>query len=628
MVLAVEGASEPESGRATAETTVASNLSTDVTIPASIRARALGAAIVVASIVYLIPFVPRGWVPHDEGMLAQAADRVMRGGVPHVNYEEPYTGALTYVYAALFRATGVDLLHVRWLMFAVAAAAAWITYALLRRYLRPVAAGVATVVAVTWSFPNYFAGLPSWWLLLCALVQLAAMLRAADTEGTRHLVLVAVAALAAGVAITIKQTGAYLVVALGLWALYDGGVVPARRRSLEAAARWITGAVAIAFAAVMIGPRLGQAEGLYLFAPAAATAMVVWFPTRGSLPAFDVRSPIATAAFAGAIAAVPIAIFLAPYAAGHHLDRLVDGALVAPQRRLAFASMAMPSAWWMLAAAPFLGLVVLESTREKPASALYAGGLLALSVVIAISAMWSGAGYQLIWQGARAVAALVPIIICWQLVSGRVENPRCRSMLFATAAVLAWTSLNQYPFAAPIYFSYTTPLVVVAGIAAADAADAVRSRVMVPFATLLLLFAILIANRGDLHTLGSLYAPVDRDTDLDLPRAHLRVGAGEAAVYKQLLAAIATAYRGGQMIAGPDCPEVYFLAGLQSPSGTLFDFLSTGDPDDPAPWLKADVVVINHQPQFSPSPSDRLLAVLRNEFVHGEEMGRFEIRWR
>src|SRR2546430_188468 len=34
----------------------------------------------------------RGWVPHDEGSLAQSAERVLAGGEPHRGFDEPYNG--------------------------------------------------------------------------------------------------------------------------------------------------------------------------------------------------------------------------------------------------------------------------------------------------------------------------------------------------------------------------------------------------------------------------------------------------------------------------------------------------------------------------------------------------------
>jgi hypothetical protein len=590
------------------------------------RHRVWAALLVAIAIAYLIPFVPRGWVPHDEGMLGQSADRVLHGALPHVDYEEPYTGGLTYLYAGLFRVAGVDLLNVRWLLFVAAAGAAWLTYAVTRYQLPPLGAALATWVAVAWSFPNYFAGLPSWWLLLCALIQLWAMIRWADSPMPRYVV---IAALSAGVAMTIKQTGAYLLVALILWALYGGGFErPLRRQAyLETAVRWVAGAAALVFGAVILAPRLTSAEGLYLFAPAAATTTVLFIP-HGSAGRSHGGSRVRWAMLAGAVAMLPLALLLLPYGVSGHVRDFLEGALVLPRKRLIFASAPMPSAWWMLTAFPLLAVAALAQAPAGWSSGAATAVAWTAAIALPIAALSDGRPYQLVWQSARALAALLPIVIAWQLVSGRVQDSRKRSMLFATAAVLAWTSINQYPFAAPIYFSYTTPLVVAAAVAAVDASPRLPTRAMLPWATLLVLFAVLITNRGDLYSLGQASAPVRLNVRLRLPRAHLRVGSVDAYVYRQLMMTLGERYHGGGLVAGPDCPEVYFLTGLQSPSGALFDFFSESEPDDVAQWLKAEVVIINHEPQFSPPVSPTLLKALEREFAYGQRIGRFEVRWR
>src|SRR5580698_3781933 len=112
-------------------------------VAASPGHRAVAGLMNIAALAYLLHFVRRGWIPHDEGMLGQAADLVLRGGLHHVDYEEPYTGGLSWLYASLFRLTSVDLLNVRWLLFVAAACAAWLTYAIARRYLHPTGAALA-----------------------------------------------------------------------------------------------------------------------------------------------------------------------------------------------------------------------------------------------------------------------------------------------------------------------------------------------------------------------------------------------------------------------------------------------------------------------------------------------------
>ena len=71
--------------------------------------RPMAFALLALSLVYLWFFVPRGWIPHDEGMLGQSAERVLAGGLPHIDYEEPYTGGLTWMHAAVFKLAGIDL---------------------------------------------------------------------------------------------------------------------------------------------------------------------------------------------------------------------------------------------------------------------------------------------------------------------------------------------------------------------------------------------------------------------------------------------------------------------------------------------------------------------------------------
>jgi hypothetical protein len=73
--------------------------------------RLAAAGLVGLSIAYLWLFVSRGWIPHDEGMIGQSAERVLIGEVPHVDYEEPYTGGLAWTHALAFRLAGIDLIY-------------------------------------------------------------------------------------------------------------------------------------------------------------------------------------------------------------------------------------------------------------------------------------------------------------------------------------------------------------------------------------------------------------------------------------------------------------------------------------------------------------------------------------
>ena len=73
--------------------------------PAALAELALATALILLALVYLTQFVDRGWVPHDEGQLGQCAALALGGALPHVGFQDAYTGALSQVYAAVFAAS-------------------------------------------------------------------------------------------------------------------------------------------------------------------------------------------------------------------------------------------------------------------------------------------------------------------------------------------------------------------------------------------------------------------------------------------------------------------------------------------------------------------------------------------
>jgi hypothetical protein len=453
-------------------------------------------------------------------------------------------------------------------------------------------------------------------------------IRHIETQQWRYVI---IAGLAAGTAIAIKQTGVYLFIALVLTILFDGGRIGtfAPPPTLERFGRWASAVVTVTFACLILGPRMLGAEGLYLLAPALACAVALVFTERTSHSAGG-QSPLGLVAVAAVAAALPLACVLIPYLTQDRLSEFVYGAVLLPRKRLAFARQSLLSAIMSLAlSGPLLWLAFVEfRTRKTQRSVALTLLTWTAAVVLPLHALWSMKSYQAIWHFARTAGALLPIAIAWQLVSARISDPRRRAVLFMAAAILAWTSFNQFPYAGPIYFCYSAPLVLIAAVATINAEPTIRRDAMRPWAVLLLMFGVLSLNRGYLDRLGGEHLPVRFDTPLALPNAHLKVSSEDAGVYTAVLSAIAEHLQNGQLIAGPDCPEVYFLAGLTNPSGRLYDVFSGNTSNDADAWLKARVVVVNHDPPFAPVLSQGVLTVLRRVFSHGEQHGSFEIRWR
>ena len=596
--------------------------------------RPMAFALLALSLVYLWLFVPRGWIPHDEGMLGQSAERVLAGGLPHIDYEEPYTGGLTWMHAAVFKLAGIDLLYLRWLLFAGAVAAQMLTYLILRRYLEPVAAAVGAWVALGWSFPNYFAALPSWWLLVCALACTWSFARHVDTGRPID---AAAAGLAAGVSILIKQTGLYVLMALVMALVYVPG---AERESHQPSRRAQVPAVAVAVAGIVLAfwilrARLSNSDLLYLLLPIAACCRLL-FSNRGRGAQTGSHALLRGLVPALGGAAVPLVCFVAPYVLDGQVATLINGAFVLPQRRVQFASVEMPPAHWIFAGLPLLWAVApVPSLARWPLRGWWPSAIVLslAAVALAVRGLYSPAVYQLIWQAARGAAALLPVAICVVLARPRGQDAKERRILFGIAAMLAWASLVQFPFSAPIYFCYVTPLAVLAAVALAGNAG-VATRPALPGAALLLLvFALASMNRGYVHNLGVVHEVMAPTVPLELERASLRVSGADAVMYQRLLRLIASRIGDGQLVAGPDAPEVYFLAGRFSPSGTLFDFFDDhgsleGGTNDLPGWQTARVVVLNLSRRFSLGPSTDVAASIEQAFPHSRVVGTFEVRWR
>src|SRR5687767_10839013 len=120
------------------------------------------------SAAYVVHFVDRGWLPHDEGALAQSAERVLAGELPHRDFDEPYTGVLSYLHALGFKLLGTRLVSLRYVLLLSFLLFVATLYSLALKVAPPLVAGLVTLLGVAWSVPNYFAGVPSWYNLFLA----------------------------------------------------------------------------------------------------------------------------------------------------------------------------------------------------------------------------------------------------------------------------------------------------------------------------------------------------------------------------------------------------------------------------------------------------------------------------
>jgi hypothetical protein len=575
----------------------------------------VGRCLAGASILYLLPFVTRWWIPFDEGMIGQTADRVLHGQLPHVDFQEPYSGGLSWVYSLVFRFWGIDLAHVRWLLFLLAIGAVCLLYDIFRRYLPPTGAALATWVAVVWSFPNYFAGLPSWWLLVCALVAVWGFCRFEDS-GARWPLLAA--AFATGSAVAVKQTGVYQVIAFAAALSYSRALPGGSRWRVDI---WLRPALAIAALGIsggIVWRAGGVAECVFVFVPIATVALAV-LASSSDPPATALDGKLAASVMIAL--ALPVAGLLAPYVWRGAVTAFVSGAFVQPQARFVYAHVGMLPPTLILFGVP-VALLLTGSCDRWIGRHRALAWLVAIALLATVPTLF---GYQTVWQSTRAAAALLPPAVWWRLPDTADLRER-RIQLFA-ASFLAWLSLNQIPSPHPVYFCYVAPLAVVCGVAL-HSSSGHDNKALVPWASVLIAFGVLVINRGTLDTIGRIFPPPRPVAALNLRRAHLSVFPESARWYQSLVPLIERHARQDGLMAGPDCPEVFFLTGQYNPTGVIFDFLGgTTTTSSDAAWFGRDIVVINHAPAFSPPLSPVLQGEIRNAYQQSETIGPFEIRW-
>ena len=596
------------------------------------------AAVWILSALYTGLFLDRGWVPHDEGMLAQNAERVLRGELPHRDFDESYTGGLNYAHALAFRLFGIHLLSSRFVLFAFFLAFVPALYAIASRLLPPLPAGLLTLLGVAWSVPNYFASMPSWYVLFFATLGALALLRALDTGRKGWLF---AAGLCGGLALLAIVVGLYFVAAALLFLAFREQIAAeagdrTRERSSFAFAVFQTISCA-AFAALLLfllRSRLAPTELAHLGAPAlAVTGILVWRGWKERRGEFRERLRLLLGLVLPFLLGVlaPVALFVLPYLLSDATGDLPRGLFVLPLRQIDVAKRGFPPFATLGAAIPYAVLLVVSARVSRRSGRLLAWAL-ALLLALLLLATESDAAYRSVWHSARSLSAVAVLVGGWMLArsfESSALSSRRQQELFLLLAMTALVSLVQFPFAAPIYFCYVAPFVALCLAAIVRIAPGAFH---LPVLAFYLLFALLRLNPGYIWDLGVRSVPYRPLARLALDRGGLRVPARDRVEYEALVAAIRKRSRGPFVYAAPDCPEVYFLSGRLNPTRVVFDFLRR--PPKPEVLLAlleermVHVVVLNRNPAFSEPVPGELRAALERRFPRSEGIGRFLLRWR
>ena len=596
----------------------------------------------ISSGLYAASLLDRGWVPHDEGAIAQSAQRTLAGQLPHRDFNELYTGGLSYLNAASFRLFGENLLAPRIVLYLFFLAWLPVVYQVARRFSTAAGAAALTLLAAVWSVPNYSAALPSWYNLFFATFGLAAVLRFLDTSDRRWLF---VAGICCGVSFLFKLSGIYFAAGVVLFLVFleqDWGRDDPRGQRPQAgvySAFVVFGMSAFVVGIMLILRHHGRAVVLVEYlVPALALACLCVLREFAGVPGRPARrfSTFFRLLLPFALGAVlPILLFLIPYIRAGALQDFIAGVFILPGRRLDFASR-QPVGF-------SLHMILTTVVVTGLMAAAYRNRLRALWVQLAVAVLLVTAFilskthpkvFVSLWAPLLLLIPLSTLAAVWILMNPRVP-PLSRRQVMLLVSVTATCTLIQFPFSARIYFCYIAPLLALS----LGALFSVPARVSRPVLGMLLAFyfafAVFRVTPSFLHAMAYFYQPDPETEPLRLPRAGgLRIDRPRAIEYERLIPEIqAHAGPGEYIYAGPDCPEVYFLAGKRNPTRTMFEFLE--DPgEQTARVLRAidthqvEAVVVYSSPEFSRPLPPELLAALREHFPQAERIGQFEVRWR
>ena len=590
---------------------------------------------------YLGTCLNKGWVAHDEGTLGQSAERVLHGEMPHRDFDDPYTGGLAYIDAAIFKLFGINLLWLRLFLFACFLAWVPAVYALASEFLTPWPAAGVTLVAVAWSVPNYPAAMPSWFNLFLATFGTLALAKYIRKPSTHWLLL---AGLLGGCSFLIKSVALYYIGGALLFFAYreqllSRNQVAPRRRTLVYLAFLILCLSIFVFALFrLVSGNGGTAEYLHFAFPGVAITLMLasreWtLPAATDLSRFAALFKMAVPFLLAAV--FPVGLFCIFYWHRDALAALMNGLFIGPLRRV-LAARRSPAALVYEYPPLVTALFILEvaKLRGQPRRFLsifltvFAALVLVFSRRIDLALTVALASALAVVPVLVVAAAAVLIALPRDSASGRESDQHLA--LFLTMTVLL--SLVQFPYSDVTYFCYFAALAVLL-------ASCLISRFARPPRTILIaavaFYVLYAATVTNVHFMGKLTDSDYASTPIMLPRAGgIRVPKNDAAEYAELIPFVKGHARDKPILAGPDCPEVYFLSGLKNPTPVLFDSLE--QPQEYERRIRAvidrddfiNVAVVDESPNFSVEQVKLLRELLPPKFPNSRSIGWFTVYWR
>ena len=576
-----------------------------------------------------------GWIAHDEGLLGHMAERTLQGETPHTDFQDVYTGLLTHLHANTFQAFGISLASLRIPLLLGATLTSVVWFLIATRFVGSWVAGTVALGCLAWSFPNYFAPLPSWYILMLATWTTWALLKFHETTSRGYLLL---AGAFSGISILFKIVGLYLVAA----SLFSIWISRSQRPDSQSAeticsqnkAHVLLGmglaAIYILLVLLLIRQHLTISTTLYFVLPVgAAMAALIEVSTQRRT---SLRNTVVDSVLYATSLITPLLLFALPYVLNDTFDDLWVGLFELPRARLDHAASLPPSGFWCLVSIPVLVLALVE--RRLPNSMLLP---LTTTVALCGAGLIAMSSNPIIYQSVFAtIQCVLPVICLTVWIQCRFQDAHISAIIVTIVA--ASIALTQYPYSTGVYFCYCAPLAGLAFTAVVGNSKDFNKPLWIGLSVVLTGLAVMHSNYSNPRRIGIRSQHIQNTFELQTNRGGLKISNLEELEYNSILDLIAQYSKPNDYIlAGPDCPQFYFLSGRKNPTPYCYDLFGSyqlgGQPELEAN-LKAMVIeqdiqmiILNQQPEFSqPYSQDFLKWIDRwGEGLPTRGSGRFAV---
>lgn len=533
-----------------------------------------------------------GWLPNDDGTLMQTALRIGGGEVPHVDFHEPYTGGLGYLNAGVLAVFGENMASLRW-PFVIAAFLWAVSLCLVaRRFMPPVPASLLVASLGFGSVLLHMSPIPSWYNLFLGTWSIHLTIKYLETNRSKFLV---GSGALIGISILLKTTGIYF--GMAVWVILLVAVA-AKSDSSRRRVGLLLSSLPIVVSVFIVSADLTLSRLIGLIFPiAVVVGLSIWIAARSEYEGQFGIGPSKPAAIILASSLAAPALWFASYSVRGYGSVLIESLYAVPSTFIDELSLDNPHPLFLLV--PACVVISFRILKDLPSRGLW------LAAVVFVGGF--GVIYQtqrssiLIWAltGISSLSVVAAILFWVHMRSVDLADAADSALLAVTCGAVFF-ALIEFPHAGPYFYIYAFPLSAVATAGWAYRSGSEYGHLTV---TLLIVICILFGvNKLNGSWFADATTGVERPhVSVELERLGLRIPV-HYQFYEDLIADIDRQVdEGGDMLAGPDSPEIYALAKADNPTPVFFELISRSiDPVYSSVSLlrarRPDIYVLNSNP--------------------------------